>query len=149
MLKFEDNDGKNIKITEQKEVRRVFSKATCSKVIEAMESVVMDNGTGVKAKVLGYRIAGKTGTAQKINPETGKYYANKYIASFIGVFPVSDPEFTIAVIVDDPEGLYWGSETGAPIFSKLAKDIILYYNIQPDFVEDKSDTKSVNKIMLD
>jgi cell division protein FtsI (penicillin-binding protein 3) len=126
-----NGDGKEIFKFQKSEVRRVISKKTCSTIIEAMEEVVK-SGTAVKVQIPGYRIAGKTGTAQKINPATRKYYADKYIASFAGFFPVSKPQIAILVIADEPQGIYWGGEICGPIFRNIAKDIICYLNIPPD-----------------
>jgi cell division protein FtsI (penicillin-binding protein 3) len=126
-----NGSGDEIFKFQKSEVRRVISKQTCSKIVEAMEEVVK-SGTAVKVQIPGYRIAGKTGTAQKINPATRTYYSDKYIASFAGFFPVSKPQIAILVIADEPQGIYWGGEICGPVFRNIAKDIICYLNIPPD-----------------
>ncbi|MFC1546414.1 peptidoglycan D,D-transpeptidase FtsI family protein [bacterium] len=109
-------------------VRKVISADTCRKIIEAMEQVVI-KGTAASVQYDGYRIACKTGTAQKIDPKTGKYSNKKYIASIAGFFPAQKPEVTILVMADEPKGIYWGGDVCGPIFKALVKDIALDMNI--------------------
>jgi len=78
----------------------------------------------------GYKIGGKTGTAQV--PIKGFYDASKTIASFIGFAPAEDPKFLTFVVLYEPKTSQWGSETAAPLFFKIAKDLIVYYNISPN-----------------
>lgn len=89
----------------------------------------VDNGEAKWAKPKGYRIAGKTGTAQI--PISGHYDLNKTIASFIGFAPADDPKFAMLVIIDKPTTSIYGSETAAPIFFDIARDILTYYAIPP------------------
>ncbi|MFA6434640.1 MAG: penicillin-binding protein 2 [Elusimicrobiales bacterium] len=112
-------------------IRRVISKGTDALIKEILLNVV-DSGTGKNAGVLGYLIAGKTGTSKKIDPRTGKYITNKTVASFCGFFPADKPQYTILVILDNPKTLYYGGETAAPAFQEIAKKIITLKGIKPD-----------------
>jgi cell division protein FtsI (penicillin-binding protein 3) len=77
----------------------------------------MPGGTAPKAQIAGYRAAGKTGTAHKLE---GGQYANKYVASFVGLAPVSDPRLIVAVMIDEPSnGIYYGGDVAAPVFSRV------------------------------
>lgn len=113
------------------EKRRVISKETAKEVSEIMESVVSD-GTGKLAQIPGYRIAGKTGTAQKPRIDGRGYEAGAYIGSFVGFFPASKPEILILVSVDRPRTSIWGSTNACPIFKEIAEFIITYKQIPPD-----------------
>lgn len=101
---------------------KVIEKNVALKLKEFLLNVV-EKGTGVKAKVDGIKIAGKTGTAEKFIENVG-YKKGYYISSFVGFFPVEDPEFTILTLLDEPKAQYWASETTAPMFSDVLKRII-------------------------
>lgn len=88
-------------------------------------------GGGEKAQVTGYRIAGKTGTAEKINPNGGGYMAGRYIASFCGFAPVEDPRLVLLVVIDDPSGLYYGGQVAAPVASRIFSQLLRYLHIEP------------------
>jgi cell division protein FtsI/penicillin-binding protein 2 len=90
----------------------------------------IENGETKFLKPKGYQIGGKTGTAQI--PIEGHYDATKTIASFIGFSPIKNPQFIGLVIVKEPKSSQWGSETAAPIFFEIAKELIVYYNIAPE-----------------
>lgn len=97
--------------------RRVFSDSTSRAMRDMLEMVVLPGGTAPLAQVAGYRVAGKTGTAHKL--EDGRY-VNHYIASFVGFAPASNPRLVVAVMIDDPGGAeYYGGEVAAPVFSKV------------------------------
>ncbi|MBI4055121.1 MAG: penicillin-binding protein 2 [Elusimicrobia bacterium] len=100
-------------------VRRVLSKKTALEIAKLLEGVVQE-GTGTKAQVAGYRVAGKTGTAQKFDSRSNGYSPERFVASFCGFFPVSDPRFTVLVVLDEPQGSIWGSQVAAPLFSEIA-----------------------------
>ncbi len=112
--------------------RRVVSKDTAKLVRDAMEKVVSD-GSGRYAKVDGYRIGGKTGTAQKPLDNGLGYEEGAYIASFVGLLPIQSPKFAIFVAIDEPGTTIWGSTAAAPLFSKIATVLIDYYDIEPNF----------------
>ena len=90
-----------------------------------------EDGTGSKARVLGYHVAGKTGTAQKVSKDKKGYLEEEHISSFAGFIPANDPKFVIYIAIDNPRVKYFGSEVAAPIFSKLAYHALLKAGIQP------------------
>lgn len=109
---------------------RVFSEQTAREMRSMLEMAVQPGGTAPKAQVAGYRVAGKTGTANKLE---GGVYANKYVASFVGFAPVSDPRLIIAVMVDEPSaGKYYGGEVAAPVFSSVMGSALRALGVPPD-----------------
>lgn len=95
---------------------------TCQDVLHAMEAVIeTDAGTGKHLRIPGYRLGGKTGTAQKINPDTGTVEGGGYVANFVGYVPAQNPRVVILVMVDDPKGQYYGGTVAGPVFNELAK----------------------------
>tara|TARA_A100001015_G_scaffold151238_1_gene167713 strand:- start:981 stop:2714 length:1734 start_codon:yes stop_codon:yes gene_type:complete len=111
--------------------RRVISSKTAQHVLEAMEDVVL-RGTGRHARVPGYRVGGKTGTAQKPLENGRGYKKDAYIASFVGILPIQHPRYAILVLVDEPTTTIWGSTAAAPLFSQIARVLIDYHDIRPD-----------------
>jgi cell division protein FtsI (penicillin-binding protein 3) len=110
--------------------KKVFSKRTVSEIRHMMEMVVLPGGTAPLAQVAGYRVAGKTGTAHKL--ENG-HYVDHYIASFVGFAPASDPRLVVAVMIDDPAGPdYYGGEVAGPAFSKIMGDALHALNVPND-----------------
>ncbi|CAM3415436.1 stage V sporulation protein D [Hydrogenibacillus schlegelii] len=109
--------------------RTVVSEATSREVRRALESVVA-NGTGSRAYVDGYRVGGKTGTAQKVGPD-GRYLAGEYIVSFIGFAPADDPAVVAYVAVDHPEGIQFGGVVAAPIVGRVLEDVLHVLDIPP------------------
>lgn len=117
-----------IKTNKKKLVRRVISKETSKKVAMALESVVT-NGTGRNAFIDGYRVGGKTGTAQKV--KDGKYMAGNYIVSFIGFLPADDPKIVVYVAIDNPKGVVqYGGTVAAPVARAILEDSITALNIK-------------------
>lgn len=109
----------------------VLSSATAHTVRQMMESVVSAEGTAMRARVAGYRVAGKTGTAHKL--ENGHYSASRYIGSFIGMAPVSDPRLIVAVMIDEPSGReYYGGLVAAPTFSDVMGAALRSLGVAPD-----------------
>ncbi|MBI5243830.1 MAG: penicillin-binding protein 2 [Elusimicrobia bacterium] len=111
-------------------LRQVAAPETVSALREFLEGVVL-RGTGMTAQVSGYRVAGKTGTAQKVDPATGRYSAADYVSSFIGFVPADDPRLSILVVVDSPRVGYYGSEVAGPVFSRLSRMLLARYGIAP------------------
>ncbi|NTV93824.1 MAG: penicillin-binding protein 2 [Thiobacillus sp.] len=110
---------------------RVMQSDTARTLRGMMEAVTQDGGTAPKARVMGYRVAGKTGTAHKA--AKGGYSADKYIASFVGLAPVSDPRLVVAVMIDEPGGKeYYGGLVAAPVFSKVMAGALRFMAIAPD-----------------
>ena len=110
---------------------RAISTETAAKLQDMLEGVVTD-GTAKSGKLEGYTAAGKTGTAQKVDPQTGRYSATKYVASFAGFAPVTNPVISMIVMVDEPVGAHHGGEVGAPIFKKVAEQVLRYMSVAPD-----------------
>jgi cell division protein FtsI (penicillin-binding protein 3) len=107
-------------------VRRVIGQKAAKEIVQILEGVVLD-GTGKKAAVPGVRVAGKTGTSQKIDPRTHQYTHEKYIASFVGFAPVEDPKLCIAVVLDEPQGgSYYGGAVAAPVVGKILQRGLIY-----------------------
>lgn len=99
--------------------RRIMAQKAADQVLEALASVADEGGTGGKANLVGYRVAGKTGTAQKVDSNTGSYSRSKYVASFIG-FPLDvEPRVVIFASIDEPHGAYYASEVAAPLFREV------------------------------
>jgi cell division protein FtsI/penicillin-binding protein 2 len=113
------------------EQRRVISKETAGALRGMLEGVTL-NGTAKKAQLDGYTAAGKTGTAQKIDPKTRTYSRTKYVASFVGFAPVTNPAIVIIVVIDEPAGAYHGGDVAAPVFRQIAEQILPEMGIIPD-----------------
>lgn len=135
--KLVDSDGNTVKNFETQEVRKVISSKTASDMKKIMEHVVAEGGGG-NAKITGYRIGGKTGTADK--SENGRYNGNTY-SSFIGMAPMDNPKFVCLVIVDSPKGVRYGGATAAPIAKNFMEDALPYLNISPTYT--KSEEKEI------
>jgi cell division protein FtsI (penicillin-binding protein 3) len=113
------------------EQHRVISTSTARALRGMLEGVTL-NGTAKKAQLDGYSAAGKTGTAQKIDPQTKKYSNTKYMASFVGFAPVDNPAVVIIVVIDEPAGLYHGGDVAAPVFRQIAEQILPEMGVMPD-----------------
>ncbi|MGH7818629.1 MAG: penicillin-binding protein, partial [Candidatus Binatia bacterium] len=111
-------DGEVLLENEPKVVRRVVREATARVVTEILEGVVSGEGTGRFAAIPGIRVAGKTGTAQKVDTERGGYSRGR-IASFVGYFPAEDPKVVLLVVVDEPQTSIWGGTVAAPVFREV------------------------------
>ena len=109
---------------------RILSEETARELQAMLDSVVTD-GTARSSKLAGYTAAGKTGTAQKID-EHGRYGAHKYVASFAGYAPASNPTLALIVVVDEPAGAYYGAEIAAPMFKNIAEQVLRYRSVPPD-----------------
>lgn len=114
--------------------QRVISEDT-SAIVRGMLQSVIEQGTGRYAQIPGYNVAGKTGTSQKVDPETG-VYGEEYVASFVGFAPVSDPEFVTLIVVDEPQGSIWGEQVAAPAFAEVMDFTLQYFNVPPDRTEE-------------
>jgi len=111
--------------------RRVISRRTSAQVASMLEGVLGPGGTAQEAQVPGYRIAGKTGTAEKPDPEAGGYSKFKFFSSFIGFAPARSPRLLVAVMVDEPKGAYYGAEVAAPAFERIMEFALPYLRIAP------------------
>jgi cell division protein FtsI/penicillin-binding protein 2 len=127
--RLEDQNGRVVAKYGPEPLRRVASEETCKLMVQALKTVVTKDGTAVKAALEHYTVAGKTGTAQKVEHGT---YVNKFISSFVGFFPADDPELCISIVLDEPQGTHYGGLTAAPVFKQVAERAASYLNIRPD-----------------
>ena len=111
--------------------RRIMSAATASSLRDMLKGVLAAGGTAAEVKLKGYTLAGKTGTANKINPATGEYSQSAYVASFVGFAPADDPQLLISIMVDEPQGGIYGGQVAAPAFGKIAGFALQYQKIPP------------------
>lgn len=127
-----DDEGNVIETFETEQIRKVISPETAQTTRQILESVVT-NGTSKNAYIKGFRVAGKTGTSEKVPRNNGKY-----IASFIGFAPANDPEIIGLLMLDEPMGgTYMGGQIAAPTFQKIFDDVLRYLNIEPQYTEDE------------
>jgi membrane peptidoglycan carboxypeptidase len=113
------------------ETHRVLSAETARMLRPMLESVTV-SGTAKLAQLDGYTAAGKTGTAQKIDPATRAYSKTKYVASFAGFAPIENPAVVIIVVIDEPAGSYYGGTVAAPVFRAIAENVLPYLGVSPD-----------------
>lgn len=118
---------------------RVVSTMTAAQMRRMLEQVVLF-GTGRRAILDGYTSAGKTGTAQKVDPKTGRYSPSDYVASFAGFAPVNNPAVSIIVVIDSARGLHQGGQVSAPVFARIAQQVLAYMNVPHD-TEIKQDPR--------
>ncbi|MBE6035188.1 penicillin-binding transpeptidase domain-containing protein [Aminipila sp.] len=139
-----DSDGNVVEKFDTKVVRQVVSKKTAEEMRLIMESVVSEGGGGT-AKVPGFRVGGKTGTANKA--KNGGYSEETY-SSFIGMAPMDDPKVAILLIVDNPKGIKFGSQTAAPGVKLILEDTLRYLNIQPSYTQEEEAQMSSGKTVV-
>ncbi|MEW8973298.1 MAG: stage V sporulation protein D [Tissierellaceae bacterium] len=138
-----DNEGNIVKSFPPEVKRQVISKQTSDTMLKLMEGVVSE-GSGSRAIIPGYRIGGKTGTAEKI--KDGRYAKGKYIASFVAVAPIEDPQIAMLVVVDEPSaGTYYGSSVAAPVARNILEEVFNYLEIPPNLSEE--DKEKVTQIV--
>jgi len=110
---------------------RAIDASVAATLRELMQGVVLE-GTGKPAQLSGYTDAGKSGTAQKIDPATGRYSPDKYVTSFVGFAPVNEPELTVVVVLDSPVGAHHGGDVAGPVFRRVAEQVLNYMNVPHD-----------------
>jgi cell division protein FtsI (penicillin-binding protein 3) len=113
------------------QTRRVVRPDTAREIRRMLEGVTI-SGTAKAARPAGYSAAGKTGTAQKVDPATRAYSKSKYVASFVGFAPVENPSVVIIVVLDEPSGSYYGGTVAAPVFREIAEHVLPYLDVAPD-----------------
>ncbi len=124
-----DEDGNTVYTGQPRERRQVISETTSKTVISMMEQVV-SRGTGKNAYIAGYRVAGKTGTSQKLTEE------NQYIASFVGFAPADNPRIATLIVIDEPQGFsHGGGAIAAPVASEVLEQSLLYLNVEPVYTD--------------
>ncbi|MBI3810432.1 MAG: penicillin-binding protein 2 [Nitrospirae bacterium] len=117
--------------------RRAVSPETARVMTDILRGVVLPGGTGTLAAVPGYDVAGKTGTAQKVDPLTGGYSATRTVSSFAGFLPADDPKLCILVMVDEPRTVHWGGTVAAPAFQRIAAQAVRHLGILPKSEENQ------------
>lgn len=132
-----DDNGTVVKQFGPQVRRRVISPETAKSVARMLEGVVTEGGTGTSAAVDGYRVAGKTGTAQKVDPATHGYSASKRTASFVGFVPLERPRLTILVVIDEPKTSPYGGVVAAPAFSAIAQQTLCYLKVPTEVAQKK------------
>lgn len=132
-IKVESGEGKTVKTLEYKQSSGAISEETSKTMSELLEAVVSD-GTGKRAYLPGFRIGGKTATSEKL-PRSSK----KYISSFIGFAPADDPQVIAIVLIDEPEGIYYGGTIAAPVISELFDNILPYLGIEEKYTKEEEE----------
>ncbi|HXG04968.1 MAG TPA: penicillin-binding protein [Candidatus Binatia bacterium] len=125
-----DADGRQVRRIEPVAVRRVIAPETARTLTRLLVRVV-DEGTGHKAAIPGYAVAGKTGTAQKLDPHMRRYSRAAGVLSFVGFAPADDPRFVMLVLLDEPRTERWGSEAAAPVFAAIGREILRHLDVPP------------------
>jgi cell division protein FtsI (penicillin-binding protein 3) len=125
-----DANGQERRRFEPRAVRRVVSAETARTLTRLLVRVV-DSGTGHNAAIPGHEVAGKTGTAQKLDRTTGRYSRAPGVLSFVGFTPADDPRLVMLVMLDEPKNAKWGSEAAAPIFSAIGREVLRYLDVTP------------------
>ncbi len=124
--------GQLVKVLGQDEERRVLSPATAAKLRELMQGVVEPGGTGTKAVLAQYTTAGKTGTAQVVEPGTRRYSADKYTSVFVGFAPATHPRLVLTVVIHEPQPEHYGGVVAAPVFREVMEKALPYLGVLPD-----------------
>jgi cell division protein FtsI (penicillin-binding protein 3) len=125
-----DAGGRQVRRFEPKAIRQAIAPETARTLTRVLVRVV-DQGTGHNAAIPGYEVAGKTGTAQKLDPGTHRYSRAPGVLSFVGFTPADDPRLVMLVMLDEPKNEKWGSEAAAPIFSAIGREVLRYLEIPP------------------
>jgi stage V sporulation protein D (sporulation-specific penicillin-binding protein) len=129
-----DDEGEIVQSFDAQVVRQVLSEQTAAEVQSIMEYVVNETGSNA-ASIPGYRIGGKSGTAEKL--DNGSYDTGKIVASMIALAPMDDPQLAVLVIVDEPQGVIYGSTTAAPGVKDILSDVLRYKNIAPRYTQEE------------
>lgn len=152
--RIENPDTHEVEDFKSKTKQRVLSEEQSNTLRLMLSAVTMPGGTGVNARIPGYPVAGKTGTAQKVDFENGGYVKGAYISSFAGFVPANDPRFVIYIAVDNPKKYFYGSQVAAPIFSKVASYAVRKAGLSPTIISEdnllhlsknKKDSKSIKR----
>ncbi len=141
-----DNNGNITKRFSGEVIRRVISEDTANQLKTILENVV-NQGSGVEAKVEGVRIAGKTGTAQKSEPGFEGYRPGVYVSSFAGFWPSDTPMYAMVIVLDEPQRAYWGSQSAAPIFSRIVSRIAGFPS-EPGFPRKEENENDIESQVL-
>ncbi|MDP3980162.1 MAG: penicillin-binding transpeptidase domain-containing protein [Chlamydiota bacterium] len=131
-------DGRVIIKDDVEERERIIKEEVARDLADALMGVVSERGTAPRAAVEGYTVAGKTGTAQKVDPQGG-YSQSKFVSSFVGFLPVSDPKAVILVVVNEPKYSHYGGTVAAPYFKTVAANLMRYLEVSPDTLLAKTE----------
>jgi cell division protein FtsI (penicillin-binding protein 3) len=129
-----DVQGRTVTSFEPTPICRVVSSENARHIARMMMMTVEEGGTGIEAAVEGYKVAGKTGTAQKADPVEGGYADDKYIASFVGFAPAENPVITVLVVIDEPYKEHYGGMVAAPVFRRIVRETLRYLKVPPEWV---------------
>jgi len=143
--KLVDSEGKTVYDFQPREVRQVISKGTSATMRKILESAVAE-GSGRGAYLPGYKVGGKTGTAQKA--ENGRYVPGKYVASFVGFAPANDPRVTVLVVIDEPSGSYYGGVIATPVAKSIISDTLRYLDVKPQYTEEEAKQLMKGKVVV-
>ncbi len=145
-----DSQGQVTRKSQPRVVRKVIAQDVAQRVGRMMEMTTEDGGTSTNARVPGFRVAGKTGTAQKVDPVTGGYSADKRVASFVGFLPAEAPRVVMLVTIDEPKKGVYGGLTAAPVFSRIAAQAMQYLKVSPNQeTQDGESLPSLEQIFVD
>lgn len=142
-----DENGDTVKEFSTKIVRQTVSEKTAEEMREIMEYVVDKGGAGT-AKVDGYKVGGKTGTANKPKGNGKKGYSEETYSSFIGMAPMNDPQVAVLVIVDNPKGVKYGSQTAAPGAKMILEDTLRYLDLQPQLTKEEKEELNETQVTV-
>ena len=143
-LALKDHEGNTVHEFSPKVKRQVISPQTARTAMQILETVV-SGGTGSNAYVPGFRVAGKTGTAQKV--VDGRYVQGRYVASFIGIAPADDPRVVVLVVIDEPDPAnYYGGQIAAPVVGSILSDTLRYLKVQPRYTEEEAERLITEKV---
>jgi len=140
-----DQSGQLIRAFQSDVVRQVLDTSITRQVKEILESVVA-KGTGRNAYIEGFKIAGKTGTAQKVG--AGGYLPDKYVASFVGFAPADNPQVAMLIVIDEPVGLYYGGQIAAPVFGAVMKDVLQYLKVNPQLTPETQTSNEQSHVLV-
>ena len=147
LREIKDNEGKLILSFGERIQNTVVEASVAGLVKEYLVSVTQQGGTAVKAAIKGYQVAGKTGTSQIYDQQLGRYSKTRYIASFVGFAPASEPLVTVLVVVEQPRTSYYGGSVAAPIFKEIVQRTLLFEDVLPFPEESNSDSFSQGKAL--
>lgn len=142
-----DEDGKTVREFDTKVIRQTVSQKTAAEICEIMEYVVSSGGAGT-AKIAGYKVGGKTGTAQKPRTDGKRGYTDATYSSFIGMAPMDDPKVAVLVIADNPKGVKYGSQTAAPGAKMILEDTLRYMELQPKMTKEEQEAANAEKVTV-
>lgn len=127
-----DAKGQVMTIERKSQVRRRAISPDTARTLTGILEGVVAHGTGTRAAIHGYRVAGKTGTAQKIDPRTGTYSPTQFVGSFVGFVPAQNPRLAMIVVIDEPQGEAWGGTIAAPVFRRVGEQALPYLGISSE-----------------